>query len=465
MRILILIFAGLLTVSCSEKSQQKTAYFGGQILNPKSKLVYLYKDSKLIDSTELSRSAKFSFNIKGPDLGLYSFKHGFHSQAIYLEPNDSLLMRLNTWDFNGSLMFSGKGAGRNNFLINLYVQNAKSQNVFNTKYYRLNESAFESIIDSIYQVKSLLFTQFKSEVKDRSPEFDKLAEAAILYPLYEKKEAYAFKAKRKQGLDKLPKLSPVFYDFRKNVEINNEKLAYFYPHFDYVQMYLYHKSFEQEEKDSSYFWVSYMENALKELKIESVKNDILREGIWGVLMNHDLTNNERDKAQRLFFDHCTDSVFVQQISNLIRTSNKLKKGSLIPNLSLTATDGSTTQLYDLIKGHHTALYTWPDNDIAIENFAKRLNYLEKHYPNFLFIGVNTKNKKQDWLKHIKQKGINADHQFMLSQPSDWLLIDFPIAILIDKDNIIQNNMTLLAYTRFEKQLRSLSKDAKMAKSN
>jgi len=465
MRIFLLTLLGLITISCSESDKEETAYFGGHILNPKSTQVFLYKDAKLIDSTVLSRGAKFSFNVKSPHLGLYSFKHGMQSQAIYLEPNDSLLMRLNTWDFNGSLMFSGKGAGRNNFLINLYIQEAKSQRAFNSKYYKLNEDEFNAVIDSIHQVKNLLYTQFKSEVKDRSAEFDKIAEAAILYPLYEKKEAYAFRARRSQRLTELPEMSPNFYAFRKDLEINDEKLAYFYAHFDYVQTYLYHKSFAQEAKDSSYFWVNYMQNGLKELQIESVKNDILREGIWGVLMNHDITVNERDKAQRLFFDHCTDSVFVKQISNLIRTSEKIKKGNLIPNISLVDIDEKPKQLYDLISGQNTALYTWPTNDLAIENFAKRLNYLEKHYPDFLFIGINTKNHPLDWLKHIKQKNINKDHQFMLEKSTDWLSIDFPIAILIDKNNIVQNNMTLLAYTRFEKQLRSLSQEPVVADAN
>ena len=84
-----------------------------QISDIGSDAILIIKSTVPVGFTE-TRSKKFK-NLKG---GLYTFKHGVEFQYIFLQPNDSLLLRLNTWDFDESLVFSGKGAEKNNLLIN-----------------------------------------------------------------------------------------------------------------------------------------------------------------------------------------------------------------------------------------------------------------------------------------------------------------------------------------------------------
>ena len=76
-----------------------------------------------IDTFYLDENNNFFGELKIASEGLFYFTHGYENQYLYLQPNDSLLLRLNTWDFDESIVFSGNGSGKNEFLINLFLQN------------------------------------------------------------------------------------------------------------------------------------------------------------------------------------------------------------------------------------------------------------------------------------------------------------------------------------------------------
>ena len=42
---------------------------------------------------------------------------------VLLEPNDSIMLRFNTYEFDESLVFTGIGAKKNNYFINEFLQN------------------------------------------------------------------------------------------------------------------------------------------------------------------------------------------------------------------------------------------------------------------------------------------------------------------------------------------------------
>ncbi|QCX39835.1 hypothetical protein FF125_15825 [Aureibaculum algae] len=455
-KILFLFFTTLLIVSCKDKAVTDKAYFGGQIINPKSDKVYFYYQDQLIDSSKLSINNKFLIKLKKCTNGFYKFKHGNEFQYVYLESNDSLLIRLNTWDFDESLVFSGKGAERNNFLINLFLVNQKEDNDFN-KYYKLSDSLFQSKIDSVLILKNLLYSQFKSEVPESSILFNKLVNTAINYPLYKKKEIYPHNHMKSMGSMEHPKISPRFFKFRKNIDLDDKELTGFYPHQSYVRAYLHHLAYEKQVLDSfkSDIDVNMMQAALENIKTESVKNNFLYMGIWYALLNEETPIVEKERAVRLFFDHSTDKKSVAEISNLIEVSKKLAKGFKLPNISPNNINGESIQLNTIIKNKKTVICTWPSNSSEMENFAKRFNYLEKKYPDYNFIGLTSAYQEAEWKSLIKLKKLNKVNQYRIDEGIDWLDINFPRAILIDKDGRIQNNMTHLSNRSFEKQIRQI----------
>ena len=53
---------------------------------------------------------------------MYTFSH-VEFQVFYLNPGDSLMLRVNTLEFDESLSFTGMGSKGNNLLIDLFLLN------------------------------------------------------------------------------------------------------------------------------------------------------------------------------------------------------------------------------------------------------------------------------------------------------------------------------------------------------
>ena len=127
---LLILFA----LGCATKNENSKTFFGGKIINPKTKFVVLYSNDKVIDTLLLNHRNKFLATYDNLDEGLYYFEHGNENQYVYLEPKDSLMLRLNTWDFDESLVFAGEGAERNNILIDIFLEAENERKLF----YQLN---------------------------------------------------------------------------------------------------------------------------------------------------------------------------------------------------------------------------------------------------------------------------------------------------------------------------------------
>ena len=104
LRFLVYILFTILIVSCCNGDKKTTTYFGGKIINPKSDKIILYANEIAIDTFLLNENNKFFAELKNIKEGLYYFIHGNENQYMYLEPKDSLLIRLNTWDFDESIL-------------------------------------------------------------------------------------------------------------------------------------------------------------------------------------------------------------------------------------------------------------------------------------------------------------------------------------------------------------------------
>ena len=253
--ILIVIFT-FFSCSNTDKTTQPT-FFGGQIVNPKSNNVILYKDEKALDTIWLKPDNSFLMRFDSISEGLYSFKHGsykkgFEFQYVYIEPTDSIIIRLNTWDFDESLVFNGKGAEKNNFLISSYLKNEKDNYEFHT-FSDFESPVFEKKIDSVQKINLEQFTRLKNSKIILSDGFNKLVDVAINYPIYRRKEMYPYIHKNRMHLDSFPEVSESYYNYRKDINLNNEDLLSFFTYHNYVSSQLYNlaysKSYSEQENN------------------------------------------------------------------------------------------------------------------------------------------------------------------------------------------------------------------------
>jgi len=458
---LLLISLLIISGCVSDKIAVDTTYFGGKIINPKSKQIYFLKNDKLVDSVELDTKNKFLFKFDSLKVGLYTFKHGTQIQFVFLEPSDSLLLRLNYWDFDESLVFSGKGAEKNNLLLNIFLQNEKEDKLI-FKHYSLDYASFDSKIDSLLQVKKLLYKQHKNEVVETNPLFEEYVNTAIHYPLYKKKEAYPFHNKRILKQDTYPKINPTFYKYRKNVDFKNKELQNFYAYSGYMRDYLKHISYEKEIiNKGSHRKVNFIETTANHIQLQKLKNRFLNEGMWNLLLDDRISKSEKNRAKELFFANCTDVEIKKNIDNLIKASDISKNETQLPSIQAFNLKDDLVNINSISKGRNSVIYFWPKGLRQIENLSKRITYLEKQHPEIKFIGIDAQNIDYNWKAYVKSNNFDVNNQFRLdinAELNKWILIDYSRAILVDKNGIIKNGFTHFFNRQLERQLQQLKKE-------
>src|SRR5690606_6849451 len=173
----------------------------------------------------------FSFHIEDLKEGLYHFDHNEY-QYIVLEKGDSLMVRLNTLDFDESLVFTGKGAIKNNFLMDMFLIYEDEEKAVNT-YSELDAGDFMAKIDSLRAMKQKLLEDINQE-ESLSPLSKHIAQSAINYRYFTDMEEYPFIHRRRTGKQHIEELPSQFYTFRENISYNDSLLTYYSPYFNYL---------------------------------------------------------------------------------------------------------------------------------------------------------------------------------------------------------------------------------------
>ena len=99
------------------------------------------------------------------------------------------MLRLNTWYFDESIVFAGKGAERNNMLIDCFLEDEKDNRMF----YKLNllePKEFQVKADSLLDTKLKTFDEYIAKNQNETPGFKHILKTALTYPIYAKKERY-----------------------------------------------------------------------------------------------------------------------------------------------------------------------------------------------------------------------------------------------------------------------------------
>lgn len=84
-KLLFILFFSLLFIACNKDKSKSACYFGGEIVNPNSKFVYLCKNNKVLDTILLDKNNRFFQKYDTLTPGMYTFKHEPEYQYIYFE--------------------------------------------------------------------------------------------------------------------------------------------------------------------------------------------------------------------------------------------------------------------------------------------------------------------------------------------------------------------------------------------
>jgi peroxiredoxin len=436
------------------------AYFGGEILNPNSKFVFLCKDNKVIDTIKLDDKNMFLKKYDSLTPGMYTFKHDPEYQHIYFDKNDSLMIRLNTAEFDNSLTFCGRGDEKNNFLVDLFLKNEEDKNK-SFGIYDLDFEKFNKSIEADYKIRSAYYTRRKADI-NWNDDFDLYAKALLDMHYLSKKEYYPLVHKTRTGKDICSTIPKTYYDYRSKINFNDEKLTNYSPFVRYLSSMLNNISCSGAT-ESAHLNEKALENYERKLDIadslftnKKIKNAVLNNIAFNYLLeDQNMAQNKAflDKYLKL----STDSEKQKEIKKIGESTQMLLKGKSLPSVNLIDNNDKVVDLKSIFN-KKTVVFFWTSEATShMVMVHNKVALLQKNHPDWNFMSININDTSKKW-KEIVQK-----HQFkntielhatnFQDVKSQWVITKIHRAMLIDKSGLINNAFVSLFDADFENNLK------------
>jgi hypothetical protein len=446
----LVIFTLLLTTFFSCKIDENScgqAYLGGEIINPNTDYILLYNDTALIDTLYLGKDNRFSYKIENLSPGLHRFYHGGEYQVLVIEPTDSIMIRLNTLDFDESLVFSGYGSKKNNYLINMFLSQEKEErNIY--EFSRLNPIAFLKKLDSIKTRKYNAFNTF-AEKYPTSELLKKLITTGIDYSYYTNKERYPlshYGANNPIILDSLPQ---GYYDFRKNIDYNDEELIEYYPY--YVLLFNNFNNLASEkyfdETGNSFLNRANIDYNLNKLELvdDLIHSDIIKNIILKYSTRNFLSNStsfqDSEALYNSYIEKNTNRANSEYITSLFTTLKRLQPGNSLPDIDVLNHKNKLSTLHSIIT-KPTVLYFWSNaNKYYFKRSHTKVKELMQIHPDINFVSINVdSNNASVWKRLLKQNKCDLIQEYRFRNPQvakKLLAIQYiNKVIIVDRNNTI-----------------------------
>ncbi|MGA1227256.1 MAG: TlpA family protein disulfide reductase [Tamlana sp.] len=442
------------------------AYVGGEIINPNTNFVVLYKDETVIDTVKLDGRNRFLYKIDNLNEGFYSFRHGGEYQMILLEPKDSILFRLNTLDFDESLVFTGEGDKKNNYLINDFLESEKEKKYI-FQLCQLNPSNYQKHIDSINAIKLNGLETFKSKYKI-SPLFEKIAKSNIDFSYYSNKEVYPFIHYGKNKAAILNSLPKDFYDYRKDVNYNDTFFSNYYYYNTFLRNVFNNLSLkfhDEHSKEDVFDWNSICYNLDRLHLIDSlvtnttIKDELLYNYTIGYLTkSQNIENN--DAILKSYLDKSENEKGKIMMHRINQSLKNLKEGSKLPKITVLDYNNNEFDINSIFK-NPTVICFWTQSYYDHFNDShKKIKELMVKYPEIDFISINIDDYPIDKPKTILlNHGYSIENEYKFKYPKDAMemLAIYPLTktIVVDKNKKIVTNNTNIFSIHFEEELLGL----------
>jgi len=452
----------MLCTSCEKKFKNDnfTAYFGGEVTNPLNRYVLFLKDNKVIDTLPLDRNNRFFKKFDSLSPGLYTFKHIPEYQYVYFDKNDSLMVRLNSVDFDESIIFCGRGEEKNNFLMELYLKNQNDiKQMFEV--FDFDVPKFTKYVDSAYASKKSFYDKKKEKIK-WNDDFDFYAKAALDFPDHTKKEIYPVVHKIRTGEDVSKKLPQNFYAYRDGIDYNNEALTNFSPFVKYLTFMLNNLASEKintkvsPEDEALQMNITKLNIADTLFKNSKIKNSILDNIAFAYLLeDQHIVNNKKflDRYNSLSTDKSQQNEIIK-IGNAIQL---LKNGNELPNVNFLNSKGETVNSKDLIKGK-TVLFFWTENaESHFETVHRKVIDLKAKHPDYNFIAINVDDNQAKWQRLLSNYKFDKVTELRVKNFEDvkdkWVITKIQRVLITNADGTIKNAFVNLFDVKFEDELK------------
>lgn len=447
------LFLGLcLLLGCNTSVDAPTSvFFGGQIINPSSDYISLYKYDQRIDSLGLNEKNRFLRKYDSLDFGLFKMEHLPENQMVLIEAGDSIWSYANMADFNSSLVFSGKGSAKNNFLMDIYLDLEEEIGFLSSKYASESE-VFADIIDSLLQEKRDKWNAFKTQ-NPLSPLAQKITQAAYVYPYANRLERYAL-IRGKSTV----KNDSTYFAFRQFLEYGEKDLIFFEPYITYLMSYLSQEALVDgknflQEKSNTAFNIKRLQLIDQRINHITLRNILARTVAYEELLNF-RNHDYHEDFLKYFVALNTSPLYLSEILGLHQALIQMEPGRKLPIAQLENHIGEISSSDTSLNGQTTVLYFWSQTQMNhFKRTQERVVRYKKQFPSYRFVGVciqpyndlvrnyqeimqidpqdqlalvNFERVSNEWVITLLNKGIIIDHNgIILDGFANFSASDFP----------------------------------------
>lgn len=454
----IVLFSTLTSCKRVFKEDNFEAYFGGEVLNPQEKYVLFLKDDEVIDTIYLDKNNRFMHKFDSLAPGLYTFKHNPEYQYVYFDKNDSLMVRVNTLEFDNSVVFCGRGDEKNNFLMELYLKNEADRSLMYDNFDKKVKNFIKNI-DSSFAIRKSFYLKRKAEI-GWDENFDIVAKASLDFHHITKKEIYPYAHQFRTGENIRTSLPKDYYNHRKEVDFNNAVLTNYSPYIKYVSVMLNNVALQSNKEDLN---ENSLENNITKLNItdtliknQKVKNVVLNNvAMMYLLEDQNMYNNQ--KFIERYLQLTTDTKNKEEITEIHNSVQNLKVGNRLPKIDLIDLAKQPVNINSIIN-KPTVLFFWTSH--AESHFVashRKITDLQAKYPNYEFVAVNVNDNNVNWenaLKKYNFEGIKELHAVDFETiRKKWVITKIHRIIILNADGTIKNGFANLFDVNFEQNLK------------
>ena len=430
-------------------------YIGGEIVNPSSSSVNIYRNNIKIDSIELDTDNKFFKQINNVDSGIYRIEHLPEYQNILVDKGDSIWIRVNGEDFNESLSFSGIGSSKNNFLIDI-SNSLNYEDEYLSDMYSQNSIRFRELIDSLSQEKVNMWIDFINS-REQSKLSEKVTKSSILYSYANRLERYALL----RGSNWNSSDSKEYFNYRDELNLNDSDLVLFEPYITYLMNY-----FNKSVLDSSQVYFYQKNNTdfnIKKLVLidTEIKDDNLKNILSRATAIEELLNFKNHNFHERFIGYYSyinsSQIYYDEILRLHNDINKMQTGNKLPEINLININQNIISSDDALINKKTLIYFWSQTQMNhYRRTIRRVNELEKKFPQYRYVGICI----QPYNDLVSQAqtilNVTMNNQFSFtnfeSSSKDWVLTYLNKAIIIDRKSKIIDGFGNLFSNSIEQSL-------------
>lgn len=451
-------------------STSEHAYIGGEIVNPKNKNVVLYNtEGKVVDSITLDAHNRFIHKIDNLQPGLYSITHGGEYQMLLLEPTDSIMFRLNTYDFDESLVFTGNGAKKNNYLIKTYLSNEKEAKQL-VNYSKMEPEAFNDFVEKRRKSQLNEFYEFLTHNKE-SEFFKSIIEANINYNAYADKEIYPFAYYGNNKLTHIKDLPDAFFTHRKDIDYNAKHLSRFFAYNRFLSSHIenlathsyysnndneFHTKFNRHTMDYNKSKLNLIDSIISD---ETIKNNLLRYKTIDYI-SHNHTEDDANSFLEFYLSKSTNNEDKVYMKDLVSNLKLLRRGNPLPNLAIVNFNDTQHYITSIIN-KPTIIYFWSSNSKSqYRNSHYMVANLKSSFPQMDFISINVNdNDEEFWKDIIKNYNFPTINEFKFKnskQARKTLAVNYlNKAIIVDEKGMILHPNANIFNSEFKETLEEL----------